>query len=155
MAFAGTGLEVILSSFSGAAMAQGLKAFWYLFQRKPINFNVLVSTGGMPSSHSAAMTGMATSVGFIEGFTSVAFAIALSVSLVVMYDAAGVRRAAGRMAGILNKLTGELWHNHPENLPTRLKELLGHTPLEVFAGAVLGIALAYWIHFRLADAPFL
>ena len=146
---ADTGLEVIAASFFCAAIAQALKVFWALFSRTPINFRLLVSTGGMPSSHSAAMTGMATSVGLIEGFTSVDFAIALSISLVVMYDAAGVRRAAGRMAGILNRLTGELWHNHPENLPTRLRELLGHTPMEVFAGALLGIALAYWIHLKI------
>jgi acid phosphatase family membrane protein YuiD len=146
---AGTGIEVIISGLSAGFMAQVLKIIWYLAQRRPVNFRVLVETGGMPSSHSSSMMGMAWSVGLITGFTSVIFSVALGVALVVMYDAAGVRRSAGKMAGILNKITEDLYLHHPDQVPERLRELLGHTPVEVLVGAFLGISIAYATHVRL------
>jgi uncharacterized protein len=146
---ANSGLEIMLAGSLSGLLAQVCKMFLHLIQRKPVNFRLLVQTGGMPSSHSSSMTGMAYSVGLVEGFTSVTFAIALGLALVVMYDAAGVRQAAGKMAGILNKITEDIYLHNPDQLPERLRELLGHTPYEVMAGASLGIVTAIVIHILL------
>ena len=100
----------------------------------------MMSSGGMPSSHSALITAMTASVGKTAGLDSVAFAIAAVTSLVVMYDAANVRREAGKHAELLNKIARDLYpdnHMHQE----KLKELLGHKLIEVAAGAVLGITI--------------
>jgi acid phosphatase family membrane protein YuiD len=142
----GTGVEVMIAGMSAGFSAQLLKYLWYSFKRKPVNFRLLVQTGGMPSSHSASMTAMAVSVGLVEGFTSTIFAVALGIALVVMYDAAGVRQAAGKMAGILNKLVDDIYLNRPDHFPDRLRELLGHTPVEVLAGSILGMLVAWLIH---------
>ena len=95
----------------------------------------------MPSSHSSFMMAMTTSVGLLSGFNSVAFAIALTVTLVVMYDAAGLRRAVGRQASVLNQIVAEIFSEHPHLSSQKFKELLGHTPVEVFIGALLGSAV--------------
>lgn len=145
-AVAGTGIEVIMAGFSSGLLAQLIKFVTCLIHHKKINFRLLVATGGMPSSHSSTMSSMATSVGLVSGFSSVDFAIALGVSLVVMYDAAGVRQAAGKMAGILNRMTEDFYRHHPEHIPDRLRELLGHTPFEVFVGALFGIGLSIIYH---------
>lgn len=141
-----TGIEVILAGSISGLLAQFIKLAVYTTRYRLMNFKLIVQTGGMPSSHSASMTGMATSVGLVSGFRSVDFAIALGVALVVMYDAAGLRRAAGRMAGILNRITEDFYKHHPEHLPDRIRELLGHTPFEVFVGGLLGIGLSMFIH---------
>jgi acid phosphatase family membrane protein YuiD len=93
---------------------------------------------------------MAYSVGLVSGFDSVIFAVAAGIALVVMYDAAGVRRAAGKMAGILNKMTEDIYTHHPDQVPERLRELLGHTPFEVLVGACLGILISLLTHLELA-----
>jgi len=142
-------LEVILASSTAALAAQVFKLLWYRLKGKPVNFRILTQTGGMPSSHSASMMGMATSVGLINGFDSTLFAVALGISLVVMYDAAGLRRAAGSMAGILNKITEDIYSDKPGQIPERLRELLGHTPVEVLVGAFLGAGIAYAYHVHL------
>lgn len=108
-------------------------------KNKKINFKRLVGSGGMPSSHSAVVTCLATTVGIIEGFGSSQFALAVGFALVVMYDAAGVRRAAGRQARILNQLISS---NKKIDNNEKLKELLGHTPVEVAVGAVVGVLWA-------------
>ena len=96
----------------------------------------------MPSSHSAFSVALAMGVGFSEGFSGYAFAICTCFALVVMYDAAGVRRSAGQQARILNKIVEE-WEQHNfQNTDKKLKELLGHTPFEVIAGAILGIVIS-------------
>lgn len=101
----------------------------------------------MPSSHAASVSALSTSVGLLAGFDSVLFAATLYFSLVVMYDAAGLRRAAGRHAEILNRLIEEHFR-HSEAATHRLMELLGHTPLEVLVGALLGVASALaWFRF--------
>jgi uncharacterized protein len=141
-----SGYEVILASILSATLAQVFKFIGLLWMKRHYDFQVLVQTGGMPSSHSASMTALATSVGLVDGFQSTTFAVAVGIALVVMYDAAGVRRAAGRMAGILNKLTEDLYTQHPEYVPVRLRELLGHTPFEVLVGALLGIAFSIYFH---------
>ncbi len=101
----------------------------------------------MPSSHAASVSALTTSIGLLGGVGSLLFGVTLYFSLVVMYDAAGLRRAAGRQAVILNRLIDEHF-KHPERDAQKLMELLGHTPLEVFVGALLGVASAliwYWI----------
>jgi len=103
------------------------------------NFRRFVETGGMPSSHAASVAALSTAVGMEEGFRSTLFGATLFFSLIVMYDAAGLRRAAGRQAEVLNRLIDEHFR-HPEKDAQRLMELLGHTPLEVLVGGMLGCA---------------
>ncbi len=127
-------------------IAQLLKVISVLIFDRKIDFSRFIGSGGMPSSHSAFVTGLAVSVGFANGFTSEVFSVAAVLALVVMYDAAGVRRAAGEQAKILNQMIEE-WHEQDfKQTEVHLKELLGHTPMQVFAGAVLGIAIAIFKH---------
>ena len=126
-------------------VVQGFKGFWVYFETRRWNLRRFVETGGMPSSHAASVAALSTSVGLLSGFTSLLFGVTLYFSLVVMYDAAGLRRAAGRQAMILNRLIEEHFKN-PEEGTHRLMELLGHTPLEVFVGAVVGVASALLWH---------
>lgn len=144
-----TGLEVLFNGILAAAIAQILKLIGYLIKYRKFNFKILTTTGGMPSSHSAGVIGMATTAGIIDGFTSVTFAIAMGYSLVVMYDAAGVRRAAGKIAAVLNRIKEDIYAHKPELIGDKLKELLGHTPFEVFVGAILGAVIAYINHYIL------
>lgn len=99
----------------------------------------------MPSSHAASVSALSTSVGLEEGFRSTLFGVTLFFSLIVMYDAAGLRRAAGRHAAVLNRLIDEHF-KHPEEGAQKLMELLGHTPLEVLAGSILGTLTAVVWH---------
>ena len=101
----------------------------------------------MPSSHSAGVMAVSTTVGIIEGFDSVIFAVALGFSLITMYDAAGVRRAAGKTAACLNRMMDDFYKHDVQSIGGKLKELLGHTPLEVIMGAIFGIAFAYVYHY--------
>ena len=101
----------------------------------------LATAGGMPSSHSALVVCLTTIIGRLQGVQSPLFAMALIFSTVVMYDATGVRRAAGQQAMILNRLLDDLFIAHRGIPQERLRELLGHTPIEVIAGAVLGIVI--------------
>ena len=114
---------------------------------KRIDFGRFIGAGGMPSSHSAFVTGLAVAIGLDSGFSSHMFSIAAVLALVVMYDAAGVRRAAGEQAKILNRLVEDWEKRNYQNTEVHLKELLGHTPMQVFAGAILGIAIAMLRHF--------
>lgn len=140
------GVEIILSAISANFLAQAYKFVVHYLVHKQFNFKRLFQTGGMPSSHSSFMMAMTTSVGLLSGFNSVAFAIALTVTLVVMYDAAGLRRAVGRQASVLNQIVAEIFSEHPHLSSQKFKELLGHTPVEVFIGALLGSAVAVWVH---------
>ncbi|MCK5759413.1 MAG: divergent PAP2 family protein [Clostridiales bacterium] len=118
--------------------AQALKFFFDFVSSKKIDFRRLVGSGGMPSSHSALVVSLATVVGASEGIESAAFGLAMAFALVVMYDAAGVRRATGKQAEVLNRMFN---HNKDDyHLDEELKELIGHTPVEVIAGALLGLA---------------
>ena len=140
------GLEVILSAIISNFLAQFIKFIFFLIINKKISIQRLFQTGGMPSSHSAFMMGMAISVGLTAGFDSVAFAIGLTITLVVMYDAAGLRRAVGKQAAVLNQIVTEIFSEHPHLSSQRFRELLGHTPIEVLAGALLGSIVAIFIH---------
>lgn len=142
-----TGYEVLFTGLTGAFLAQFLKFMITLIFKKKVDFKLFTTTGGMPSSHSAGVVGIATSVGIITGFSSIEFAIAMGYALVVMYDAAGLRRASGKMAACLNRIMDDFYKHDVQSVGGKLKELLGHTPIEVFAGAALGVAYAYFIHF--------
>lgn len=108
-----------------------------------INVRRFVGSGGMPSSHTAFVTSLATVVAVQCGCASTEFGIAFAIAAIVMYDATGVRRAAGKQAEVLNTLIEESQRNgRLTNLDVKLKELIGHTPMEVLVGAVLGIAIA-------------
>lgn len=133
---------VLMTSLLAWAVAQLLKIVSWAVMRGKLNFRRLVEPGGMPSSHSAFVTALAASIGLQEGFDSTLFALAAVFALIVMYDAAGVRRAAGKQARVLNAIVEDL--NRRELHPERLRELLGHTPIEVVAGALLGIVVAVW-----------
>jgi len=117
---------------------QIFKVIWDLVKTKKFNFKRIMGAGGMPSSHSAVVTSLATLIGKNQGFDSPIFALALIFALVVMYDAAGVRRAAGKQAKLLNKII-----NTPGlttiQVQEKLVEVLGHSPIEVGVGAIIGI----------------
>ena len=123
------------------AVAQIIKIIIDCIRNKTINLKLITSSGGMPSSHSSFVTALATSVGFQEGFNSTFFAITFVLSMIVMYDAAGVRRAAGKQAEVLNIFINN-FEKHGVKIDSKLKELLGHSPVEVVAGAILGIVVA-------------
>jgi acid phosphatase family membrane protein YuiD len=122
-------------------VAQFLKFITDLIRNKRLSFYVLIlSTGGMPSSHTSFATAAMTAIGFKEGFGTSVFALSVVICLVVMVDAAGIRRAAGEQAAVLNMLIENL--NDPLiSIDQKLKELLGHTPIEVGAGAILGVLI--------------
>jgi acid phosphatase family membrane protein YuiD len=131
-------VKYLLPPLMAWTIAQVTKVFLVSVRQRRLNLRVLAETGGMPSSHSAIVCGLTTAVGRINGVSSAAFAVALILSIVVMYDAAGVRRAAGRQAAVLNRLVEDLVAMRGVQ-EDRLRELLGHTPFEVLIGAALGI----------------
>lgn len=132
---------------SSWAAAQVLKAMINALQTKKFKAERLVGAGGMPSCHSAAVCGLMMALARSEGMGSPSFAVAVLLAIVVMYDAMGVRRAAGEQAKALNRLAKSkiLDEEDPNILPGDLKEYLGHTPIQVLAGALLGIMIAIFI----------
>jgi len=120
-------------------IAQSLKVINVVLFEQKLDFTRFIGSGGMPSSHSSFIVSLATVVGKTQGVDSAQFGIAVAVAVIVMYDAAGVRRAAGKQAKVLNKLIFS--QKGKEDFDENLKELLGHSPLEVFMGALLGILL--------------
>lgn len=146
--FYNTGYEALFCALFAAFSAQAIKVLIYFLTHKKINFKIFTTTGGMPSSHTAGVIALTVSVGLLEGFSSIAFAISMGFSIVIMQDAAGLRRAAGKTAATLNRLVKETIEHNNETTPyVALKELLGHTPLEVFCGAIYGIGIAFLIHY--------
>lgn len=141
-----TGNEILLTGFAAAFTAQLMKFLIHIVTKKNIDLTLFTTSGGMPSSHSAGVMGVSTAVGLICGFDSVIFAVSLCFALIVMYDAAGVRRAAGKQAACLNKIIADLYKQDLAEAGGKLKELLGHTPMQVFAGALYGVLLAFYIH---------
>ena len=124
--------------------AQALKVIISLFTERRLNFRKFLDTGSMPSSHTSSVVSLATTIGIKEGIQSSFFAISVVFAVVVMYDATGVRRAAGKQASVLNKIVNNIKKREGYTIiEENLKELLGHTPLEVFGGAILGIIVAF------------
>ena len=136
---------IILTAFIAWLIAQILKVLIGALKEKRFNFKWFVETGGMPSSHAAAVAAMATSVGVHAGLSSPTFAIALLFAIVVLFDAQGVRHSSGRQAEVLNKILDDIYWKHKIK-EDRLKELLGHTPIEVLTGTALGIAIALFFN---------
>ena len=126
---------------------QTYKGILEYVQNRRWNLRRFVETGGMPSAHAAAVSALTTEVAFHAGVRSVLFGVTLYFSLIFMYDAAGLRRAAGRQAAVLNRLIDEHWRD-AEQGTHKLMELLGHTPFEVLVGSLIGISaslLYHWI----------
>lgn len=134
--------QVLLVAIVSCLLAQLLKLVIELIRDGKVNLRYLVTTGGMPSAHSALVASLATSVGQTKGWSSPEFAIACLFAVIVMYDAAGVRQAAGKQAKILNQMIEELFREHKQFSEEKLKELLGHTPFQVLVGLMLGITVS-------------
>lgn len=141
----------LIASLAAIFFAQFVKVPITFFITKKIDWKLLTSTGGMPSSHSAAVTALSTGVALESGIGSPLFAVAAVFAIITMFDATGVRRQAGEQAIVLNQLVSDFnrflsdakgWQNKPEQQKRKeLKELLGHKPIEVFFGGLTGIAL--------------
>lgn len=132
---------VLILSFAAWLIAQIMKLLIDLVRTRKVDFSILTGSGGMPSSHSAVVCACAASAGMAEGWHSVIFAVAVVIAFVVMYDAANVRKAAGEQAKILNYMMNHWTEMPPDLFGKQLRELLGHTPVQVIAGAVLGVAV--------------
>lgn len=133
---------VLVCSMLGWLIASVAKIIIALIREKRFMFRKLFSSGGMPSSHSATVSSLAAAVAIKDGLESTTFALSFMFAFIVMYDASGVRRAAGEQARILNQLVNNLSENKPVYWKKNLKELIGHTPLEVVVGCLLGILIA-------------
>lgn len=131
----------IWSPFCAWMLAQFTKMLCGFYRTRRLDFSYLMSTGGMPSAHSAMVAGLATIFGLTQGFRSPIFAMGLAFAMVTMFDASTVRRAAGQQARLLNEIVDELFTEHHLS-ERKLAELLGHTRLEVFMGMIVGILTA-------------
>jgi hypothetical protein len=133
--------KILITTISAWVIAQTVKVTIGVIRQKKFDFRWFVGTGGMPSSHAAGASCLATAVGLEYGFNTVYFALAASFALVVMFDAQGVRRASGKQARVLNKITEDIyWQGRIDE--SRLRELIGHTPVEVIVGFLLGVLIA-------------
>jgi len=130
--------RVLLAGFWAWFFAQFAKIFTHRYKKGVWDLKAIVSPGGMPSSHSSLCAAVTTSIALQQGLGSPMFAVALAFSVIVMYDAMGVRRHAGKHAEVLNQVINELMDDHPVG-EVKLKEVLGHTPRQVLGGAVLGL----------------
>src|SRR5690606_2325711 len=135
----------LVLAIAALVSVQVIKFVSTLVVKRRLDFERLTGTGGMPSSHAASVAALATAVGLEAGWSSPLFGVAAFFSLVVIYDAAGIRRAAGKQARVLNRMIDDLKAHHVIE-GERLRELLGHTPMEVFTGTAYGIALALVLH---------
>ena len=147
---------VMASAFVAWFIAQIIKVTTALFDKddKRNFFHVLFSTGGMPSSHSSAVTALCISCAIKEGLGSPLFAISFILAGVVMIDASGVRYETGKQAQIINKITKKLFSENSEEVNAGLKELVGHTPFQVFMGFLLGIVVAVGMGFAMGYLAF-
>lgn len=133
--------HVLMVTLFAWAIAQTIKVALGVLRTRRFDFRWFIGTGGMPSAHAAGSSALATIIGIEHGFDTVAFALAAVFAMVTMFDAQGVRRSSGKQASILNKILDDIyWRGKIEE--TRLKELIGHTPVEVFMGSIIGILLA-------------
>ena len=139
--------QVLVSAVAGWIVAQVLKTMLDFALNRTIDWERMVGSGGMPSSHSATVCGLTTAAALHYGVSSFEFAVCFVLSMVVMYDATGVRRETGKQAKLLNSILSENpLKLNAEVLQEKLKEYVGHTPLQVVAGAILGICLALVIN---------
>jgi uncharacterized protein len=140
---------VMIAGLISWFIGQTLKVPIEYLRTRSWNWALLFSAGGMPSTHSALMSSITLSIGLFEGFNTTLFALAFALSMVVMYDATGIRRQAGIHAQKINILVNELFSGQPIS-EEQLKEVLGHSPLQVLMGLILGstISLIIWLIFR-------
>jgi acid phosphatase family membrane protein YuiD len=138
----------LASAVSAWIVAQVLKTAVFAYLEKQVNWRRMVETGGLPSAHAALVVGLAVGVGLHEGWQSTLFAICLVIACVVMYDAIGIRREAGKHADLLNELVMIAVIKDSYKQREKLKDLLGHTPFEVFAGALIGLLMAVFVNTR-------
>lgn len=141
--------SILLASFLAWLLAQGAKILLAFILGRKLSIWMIMESGGFPSSHTAAVSAMAIQVGQVVGWDNPLFAVSIVFAFIVMYDAAGVRRAAGEHAYLINEMIDRLDLSHirkdskkAEAEKKRLKELIGHTPFEVFGGAVIGVIVA-------------
>lgn len=136
---------IFWTSAASWIIAQAIKVVLGVFRERRFNFRWFVGSGGMPSSHAAGVSALATSIGVTYGFDSALFAVVLTFTLIVLFDAQGVRLATGRQAEILNKMLDDMyWKKKLDE--DKLKELIGHTPIEVWAGTALGIVVSLLLY---------
>jgi hypothetical protein len=141
---------MLLVSICAWVVAQLMKVLIALIRKKRIDLHSFLSSGGMPSAHSATVSALAALVGIVEGFSSVVFGIAAIFAMVVMYDSAGVRQSVGRQSVVLNRIVQEIRLRRPvAELERDLREFIGHTQFQVVIGALLGISIA-WIWFTIS-----
>ncbi len=134
---------VLVCAIIGWFSAQLIKCVIHIVKNHEINFSVIMASGGMPSSHSSTVCALFISVARLKGVDSLEFALAFVLAFIVMYDAAGVRRAAGEQAKVLNRIAQDIQKGETRYIEKDLKELIGHTPLQVFMGALLGIIIPF------------
>jgi len=134
--------EILIISATTWAITQVLKVLVILVQERRVAWNYLITSGGMPSAHSATVCALCTSIAMTVGMASVYFSIAVVVAVIVMYDAAGVRQSVGQQSVIINRIV----KSHKIEMDHDLREFIGHTPFQVFIGALLGVFIAWcWI----------
>jgi acid phosphatase family membrane protein YuiD len=137
-------MNVIIVSVCACVISQLLKVLIILVQKKQLDFRAFITTGGMPSAHSAIVSALATSVAMVEGLESVVFGVSAVLAFVVMIDAAGLRRSVGKQAIVLNRIVKELKERRTKaDSEHDLRELIGHTTPQVIVGACLGVAVSY------------
>lgn len=135
---------ILISATAAWLIAQTLKVVVNLILLRKINVHLIFSSGGFPSSHSATVSALALGIGKYYGWESPIFAVVAVFAMIVLYDAAGVRHAAGKQAEVLNQLVERLYHG-PVPAQEKLKELIGHTPFEVFGGVIVGLIVGLLI----------
>ena len=141
--------DVLIAAGIAWVIAQIIKVPLEYLQTKKWNWVLLLRVGGMPSSHSALVTAVAHGIGLYQGFNTPLFALAATVAIVVVYDATGIRRQAGKHAELINAMINDLASGHPLK-EEQLREVLGHTPLEALGGVILGLAVAQlgWMYWK-------
>jgi hypothetical protein len=141
-------------SFVAWFTAQTLKVVGGVIRDKRLDLRFFIRSGGMPSAHTALVTSLATSIGVLEGLDSVLFAFSVVFAGIVMYDAAGVRQSVSKQSVILNRILQELREHRPQDIQHDVRELIGHTPFQVFTGGLLGISMAMVWLFITGDLQF-
>jgi acid phosphatase family membrane protein YuiD len=141
--------HVLIAALIAWGLAQVLKIPVHYLQTRERDWSLLLRAGGMPSSHSALVSGIAHGIGLSLGFDTPMFALSVAFAMVVIYDSTGIRRQAGLHATIINSLVNDFLEGHPEQGSEKLKEVLGHSPAEAITGIIMGIGLtqAYFIVF--------
>ena len=134
---------ILICAIIAYVTAQLLKFAICIVRERRFDIGLLIASGGMPSSHSSTVCALCVASARMYGLSSPYFAVSFVLAAIVMYDAAGVRRAAGEQAKLINRLVAELWEGKTDYVQKSLKELIGHTPLQVIGGAVLGIAVPF------------